>query len=325
VPAHHPEVGKSYLWFLAVGLALYCVVLTAVTGDIGFNGDDWWVLSYPYWNSFSESVTLYAEKFLRPAEGLYLTSLFKLFGFNKVAFHLCSLLLLAGSAALMGVSLDRAFPGRRDYVSIAVLLAFFLPPVACLTYVSFTDNSRLSTLLFWASVIVYQRWAQKSAPWRGLALPGALYVVSFLTYEGPSFLIFVVPLLVWPVHRRCADRPSDPAFFVKLFMGIAVTFATAVTVRIVFLKGGAVEQSYVVPPFDLVWSYLALLPFYLAAPFTSMSADKWALVLGSLVVIGTAGLLFFPSKGRPASGAAIDRRLEHTFPGNAPVPARRVR
>ncbi len=78
-----------------------------------------------------------------------------------------SLLLLAGSAVLMGVALDQAFPGRRVFVFIAVLLAFFLPPVSCLTYVMFTDNSRLSMLLFWASVIAFQRWAQKSSPWRG--------------------------------------------------------------------------------------------------------------------------------------------------------------
>ncbi len=121
----HPGSGRSYLWFLSAGLAFYCVLLTAITGDIGFNGDDWWVLALPYWNSFPDALVLYAQKFLRPLEGLYWISLFKIFGFNKVAFHFCSLLLLAGSASLMGVSLDLAFPGRRSCVSIAVLMVFF--------------------------------------------------------------------------------------------------------------------------------------------------------------------------------------------------------
>src|SRR5208283_5746233 len=109
--------------------------LTAVTGDIGFNADDWWVLSFPYWNNFWDSLILYADKFLRPVEGFYWISLFELFGFNRVAFHLCSLLLLAGAAVLMGVALDGAFPNRQACVSMAVLFAFFLPPVSCLTYV----------------------------------------------------------------------------------------------------------------------------------------------------------------------------------------------
>ena len=233
MPTEQREFGKSYLWFLAGGLGLYCIVLTAITGDIGFNGDDWWVFSIPYWNHFPDSLILYARKFLRPMEGFYWISLFELFGFNRVAFHLCSLLLLAGAAVLMGVSLDRAFPGRRTCVSMAVLFAFFLPPVSCLTYVLFTDNSRLSMLLFWASMITFQRWAQKSSPWRGLAPPLFLYMGSFLTYEAPSFLIFLVPMLVWPVHKRCCDRLSDRTFLIKLCVGIMTGFAAGRGVPII--------------------------------------------------------------------------------------------
>jgi hypothetical protein len=310
VSPEQPERGSSYLWFVAVGLALYCLFLTAVTGDIGFNGDDWWVLALPYWNNFPDAVALYAHKFLRPLEGLYWISLFKLFGFNKMAFHLCSLLLLAGSAMLMAVSLDRAFPGKPTYVSIAALLAFFLPTVSCLTYVMFTDNSRLSMLLFWASVIAFQRWAQKSSSWRGLALPVALYMGSFLTYETASFLIFAVPLLVWPVHRRCSCRRSDKVLLARLCVGILTTFVAAVAIRFFFLQGGAVAQGYLLPPFELLWSYLALLPFYLFAPFSAMSADPWALLAGLLVVMGTASLLFFPGRGWCATEMKAGSRVE---------------
>ena len=305
-----PEIDKSHLWYVAAGLCLYCVALTAITGDIGFNGDDWWVLSVPYWNNFPDSLILYASKFLRPMEGFYWIGLFELFGFNRVVFHLCSLLLLSGAAVLMGVSLDRAFPGREPYVSTAVLLAFFLPPVSCLTYVLFTDNSRLSMMLFWASVIAFQRWARKSAPWPGLALPLCLYVVSFLTYEAPSFLIFVAPMLVWPVHRRCCDRASDRAFLIKLFVGTVTGFAVAVACRLFILKGGAVGQSHVFPPFELLLSYLAMLPFYLLAPFTSMVADGWAILVGVLVVLATACLFFFSTGNRPAAEKAYEPRFE---------------
>ena len=243
----------------------------------------------PYWNGYLD-VSVYTQKFLRPVEGFYWISLFKLVGFNKVAFHLCSLLLLACSATLMGISLNRAFPGQQAFVSVAVLFAFFLPPVSCLTYVMFTDNSRLSMLLFWTSVIAFQRWAQKSASWSRLLLPVALYLSAFLTYETSSFLIFVLPLLVWPVYRRSSDRASDRAFLIKLGTGILISFMAAVATRFVFLKGGAVAHSFLTPPFELLWSYLVLLAFYLLAPITSVSANGWALVGGALVVLGTAGL-----------------------------------
>ena len=256
--------------------------------------------------AFRTQLVLYARKFLRPVEGLYWISLFELFGFNKVVFHLCSLLLLAGSAALMGVSLDWAFPGRRTCVSIAVLLAFFLPPVSCLTYVMFTDNSRLSMLLFWTSVLAFQRWAQRSSPWRGLALPMILYVGSFFTYETSGFLIFVVPLLAWPVRRGCSDR----AFLIKLCVGILAAFAAAVALRLVYLNGGAVGYSFLFPPFELLWTYFALLPFYLLAPFTSMSADRWALLAGLMVVLGTAGLFLFLNRDRSVPEVAAESRFE---------------
>jgi len=165
-------------------------------------------------------------------------------------------------------------------------------------------------LLFWASVIAFQRWGEKSSQWSRLALPVALYVSSFLTYEAPSFLIFVVPLLVWPVHRRCAERSSDTAFFIKLSIGIVTGFAAAVTVRFVFLKGGAVGHSYLVPPIELLWSYLALFPFYLVAPFTSMAADRWALLVGLVVILGTAGLLFLPARARSIPKVAAEQRFD---------------
>jgi hypothetical protein len=299
------EADKSYLWWLGAGLTLYSVALAAITGDIGFTGDAWWVLACPYWNNFADSLVLYAQKFLRPVEGLYWISLFKLVGFNKVVFHLCSLLLLAGSATLMGVSLNRAFPGKRAFVSIAVLLAFFLPTVSCLTYVMFTDNSRLSMLLFWTSVIAFQRWAQQSSSWRRLPLPVALYLGSFLTYETSSFLIFVVPLLVWPVHRRSSDRTWDRDFLIKLGAGILTSFVAAVAIRFAFLKGGAVGHTFLTPPFELLLSYLALLPLYLLAPFTSVSADRWALLAGLLVVSGTAALFLLSTSDRSVDKDAV--------------------
>lgn len=301
------KVGTSYLWLIAAGLTIYCVVLTAITGDIGFDGDDWWVIACPYWNGFPDALAQYTQKFLRPLEGFYLVCLFKLVGFNKPAFHLCSLLLLVGAAVLMGAALDKAFPGRRNFVSVAVLSAFFLPPVSCLTYVMFTDNSRLCMLFFWTSTIAFQRWAERSSSWPGLLVPIVLYLFSFLTYEASSFLIFAVPLLVWPVHRRQSDRSSDRAFMIKLGSAVLVAFGAAVAVRYVFFQGGAVRTGELLPPFEFFWSYLALLPLYLLAPFTSMSADRWALAAGLLAASVAVGMFLLLRRESPVETAAKGR------------------
>jgi hypothetical protein len=45
---------------------------------------------------------------------------------------------------------------------LSVLFAFLLTPVSNLIYMFHTDNSRISVLLFWASVWAFQHWARDS-------------------------------------------------------------------------------------------------------------------------------------------------------------------
>ncbi len=116
----------SCLWWAGSGLIGYCVLLTAFAGDLGFDADDWWIFSWPFWHSFPQSIVYYAQEALRPVEGLYWISLFEIFGFNKPAFHLFSLLLLASSSIVMGTCLDRAFPDSRVFVVTAVSFFVFL-------------------------------------------------------------------------------------------------------------------------------------------------------------------------------------------------------
>lgn len=269
----------------ASGLCLYSLVLTVITGDIGFEGDDWWILSWPYWHEFPKSLVIYAKESLRPMEGVYWIGLFELFGFNKIAFHLFSLFLLGGAASLMGFSLMRAFPNQRGLAVFATLLAFFLPTVSCLTYVLATDNSRLSMLLFWASVIAFQRWSERSSSWGGLVLPVLLYVPAFLTYEAPTLLIFAVPLLVLPIHLR-SMKITNADFCIRIAAAVSAAFCLAIAIRFTFLGGGAVGHRHLYPPLELLWSYIALFPFYLSAPFSWFS---FSLVEG-LLAAGIMGI-----------------------------------
>lgn len=289
----------SHIWIAASGLLLYCLAVALITGDIGFEGDDWWIFSWAYWNTYPSSLLVYARESLRPVEGVFWITLFELFGFNKTVFHLFSLLLLAAASLVMGVSLHRAFPGNRILAVASILFAFFIPTVSCLTFVTTTDNSRLSLLLFWCSVLAYQRWARGSGTWIGLIVPGLLYLLSFLSYEAASMLLFAVPLLVLPIHLREAQGIPDRRILVRLATGIVVPFAAAVALRVTLLGGGAVDSRYVLPPMELAWGYLALLPFYLAAPFTEMSGWLGAWMLGFGVMVW-AGLSLFMSTGRGA-------------------------
>jgi hypothetical protein len=302
------EEFSPHLWITALGLLVYCVGATILTGDIGFEGDDWWVLNVPYWHSFPYSLLVYAKEFLRPMEGFYWIGMFEIFGFKKIVFQFGSLLLLAAASLLMGLALRKAFPRRHLFVVFATLFAFFLPPVSSLTYIVFTDNSRLSLLFLWAAVLAYQRWAEKTESWTGLITPAVLYLLSFLSYESPSFLIFTVPLFVIPVHCRKTGTWPDWRLFCKLGFGLAFAFAGALSVRFVLLGGGAVSHSNVLPPLDLILAYIGLLPFYLAAPFTSsLPDDPWVWAIGVLVAVWVAALVFII--GRSGNKARTEGRF----------------
>ena len=287
----------SPLWLMASGMFVYCAILTALTGDVGFDGDDWWVLAWPYWHDFPGSMFGYAQEFLRPVEGIYWICMFELFGFNRIALHFASLLLLASSCLLMGKCLTKAFPEKPALAAMSTIFAFFLPMVACLTYLVFTDNSRISLLLFWASVLVFQLWAERSASWFRLVIAVCLYLLSFLTYEASSFLIFVVPLLVWPIHKR-NQTFSDGKFLMILAIGIFSAFTGALLLRYVFLNGGVVENVALFPSWELFWSYVALLPLYMIAPFTFPPEKLWVVFLGIMVAIATT-LMMYASQEKP--------------------------
>jgi len=297
---------------IAVVLALYCLAVVLLSGDLGFEGDDWWIFSFPYWHGFPHSLLEYAKTSLRPVEGVYWITLFEIFGFNKPVFQLFSLLILAAAGVVMGSCLQRLFPAKPGLIVSATFLSFFIPTVSCLTYVVTTDNSRLSTLLFWLSVWTFQRWAVGSGARRNPALPVLLYILAFLTYECASLLIFAVPLLVLPVIPRLPDGRWNRMKIFDLVLAVCVAFGLAVGLRFSLLSGGAVGQAYLVPPFRLVAGYLGLLPFYLTEPFTRLPTDAVAWLAGTVIAASMTWIWFRSARGSKGDSAAAGPALVQT-------------
>jgi hypothetical protein len=196
----------------------------------------------------------------------------------------------------MGACLNRAFPGRKTLVVLAVFFGFLLTPLSNLIYMFHTDNSRLSMLLFWTSVLAFQHWAGASKSWLGLTLPVCLYLAASLTYENATFLIFAVPLFVWPIHVNHGQRVLDRSFALRLAVGIAVAFAAFVLVRFGLFGGGAVGHRSLVPSFNLVSSYVCNLMLYAIAPLREISWDPAAWVWACPVALLAAALVFRASR-----------------------------
>jgi len=284
-----------------VGLVVCSVSAALLIGDIGFQGDDWWQFSWPYWYSFPYSIWEYIKESRRPVEGLYTVLAFETFGLNRTWYNLSALLLSAGSCLLMSACLKRAFPGRDSLAALSALFAFVVTPLSNLLYMFHTDNSRLSVLLFWVSVWAFQRWARVSPSWLGLIFPVSMYSLATLTYENTTFLIFSVPLFVWPIHTRYQGDLSERSFMLRVGTGIAAGFAVFVLVRFAVFSGGAVGHSSLIPPGHLAWIYITNVALYCLIPFRDFSSDKLAWAWGGLVALTAFGLIFRAARGDAAS------------------------
>jgi hypothetical protein len=296
IPVHVKSVP-----FIATGLAALCVSLAILIGDIGFQGDDWWQFSWPYWYPFPDSIWEYTKASKRPVEGIYTVLTFELFGFNRIFYTISALSLSAGACLLMGICLKRAFLHRESLIVMAVAFAFLLPTASNLIYMFHTDNSRLSVLLFWASVWCFQRWAEGSKSWPGLLVPLVVYWVATFTYENTTFLIFAVPLLVWPIHVRFRKGVSNSIFLLRTFIGIIAGFSIFVLARFVVFSGGAVGHRSLFPPITLIWSYLCNLAWFCLYPFCELCSDPLAWAWGLAAATTFTLLLHRASKGEPHS------------------------
>lgn len=190
------------LWPVCILLIAYSLVLAIITGNIGFFGDDWSDLGRIYRHDFLDAFAKQMSASPRPVYSLYIILMFRTFGFDSVAFHFGSLILLGAGSVLMGWALLNAFPSRRSFARASVLFAFLLPTISTITYTKHTDPGRLCNVFFWLSVVGFQKWALGRRTAGGLIFPVVAYVLCNLAYESASLLIVAVPLLVYPVLVR---------------------------------------------------------------------------------------------------------------------------
>ncbi len=295
--------GKSTSDFTDLSVLLFLIalslLLTTIIGDIGFQGDDWWVLAYPYWNGYFDALWLYAVDSLRPVEGFYWISLFKLFEFNRIYYQFCSILLSSMGCFLMGMCLKRAFPHKPSLWITAIFICWSLPVLSPLTYLIHTDNSRLAIVFFWCSVLLFQWWAKNSISFKRLIFALALYLIACTTYETASFLIFAVPFFTLPVHLR--TRGTDGSlnhFFWKSVAATTLGFGLFILIRFSLFSGGAVGHRSIFPNLLLIPKYISGFLIYLRVPFLEITEiSGMSAILALVAVIGMITILYFNGSG----------------------------
>ncbi len=286
------------------GFTVLIFLFLALVGDIGFQGDDWWIFGIPYWNEFPESLLIYAQESRRPIEGLYWISMYETFGLHEPAFLAGSLILLGASCILMMRCLYTAFPDYREWAIASGLLAFVISPMANLVYMLHTDNSRISCLFFWISVSLFQSWAKQSEKISRLIFPVMFYTLATLTYENCALLIFAVPFMAYPVFRLNGKNDSTTGFVLKLGLALFLGFGIFLGVRFLIFGGGAVGHKSLTPPLQLALSYLSVLIEYLSFPLRNISVN-----LGNLIWAGLFTFFTFMVLKRSVMKEAVETQF----------------
>lgn len=196
---------RSFLLFALIAFA-WAVTMTMSKGPVSFAGDEWRpvVISYFEPDNF-EAIASIARDARRPAQGLHVLLLYRLFQFNDLPYRLTSNLLHALNCILWMWVILRTFPGKRLLALLCGVFALFFPTLTVLLGAYSYDGSRISMILYWISVLALQQWIISDQKWRRLAyvvLASLALLISLWTYENALLLIPVTLVFLWIAWRR---------------------------------------------------------------------------------------------------------------------------
>lgn len=281
------------LWIMGV-LLLFILVTTALVGNKGFWGDDWAVISAPFWWGIPRAIEVGAENLRRPMASLYWAVALKLARFDEQATFFLSFSIHAISSLLMGLVLQIAFPKRFHLVYGVAFVSFFLPMLPTLSYFLILDNSRLAVLFYWLSVLLFQHWAVRPQAWSVPLLPIMAFAASLLSYESAFLMPLITLLMIYPVyqqHHATATIRQTLWMIAELAIAHAVAVLGYFFIRNIYHISVHVSQAGNQPLTDLS-RYLAVFPRYFSEPFRwfSIHPDPLAWLIGAVMMVWVAGM-----------------------------------
>jgi hypothetical protein len=219
-------------------------------------------------------------------EGLYWIYLYKLIGYQPVVAHIFSLLLNFLGASLALIVLTKAMPKSAQTRPILLAFAtsiFFFPHVMQWAHALPGDNSRISVIMFFTSVLFLQIWAQRQfrLPWLLISL--VTFAAACFTYENIVLLFPAGILLSLPLISK--EKVSKARIGQLVLLGISSLFFVLLPFRVYEYVGSFMQGfSHPVvasPVMEEMPSRLLEAPFFVGNFFLNIESD--------LVTINKAG------------------------------------
>jgi hypothetical protein len=316
----------SRVLVLAAGVALFAWFVYLVRGGLAswFDGDDlmnlhvYWVRPWP---ALLKANLAFWSSFYRPAGGLFYRSIFDLWGFHPLPFHIAALALLSVNFVLLALVVWQ-LTGSRWGALIALLLLGINPAFAWAYFDTGNIYDVLAYTFYWGGFALYVRIRQtgRLCGWGGLALVFCLFVAALDAKEISVSLPVAVGLyeLVW--HPPANWKAAELWRWIRREGRFAVVGGLADIAYIVGKRYGP-DSLWLVGPYQPHYSvaaYFQSLSHYLCQliymPVTISSWQVAALLVAMLVVaaitrrrcllwgvgfiaVGVLPLAFIPGRG----------------------------
>jgi len=197
------------------GTALLAWFVFAVRGGLTswFDSDDLMNLHFYWvrpWSALVKANLAFWSSYYRPAGGLFYRSIYALWGFHPLPFHIVALALLSVNFALLAIVVWQ-LTGSRWSALVALLLVGINPSFAAAYFDTGTIYDVLAYTFFWGGFALYVRFRQAGRPlgWGRLALIFGLFVAALDAKEISVVLPLAVGLyeLVW--HPPARWKPAQ--------------------------------------------------------------------------------------------------------------------
>jgi hypothetical protein len=199
----------------AAGVALFVWFILLLRGGLAswFDADDLMNLHIYWtrpWSALLRANLAFWSSFYRPAGGLFYRSIYALWGFHPLPFHIVALALLSVNFALLAVVVWQ-LTGSRWSALVALLLVGINPSFAAAYFDTGTIYDVLAYAFFWGAFALYVRFRQagRLPGWGRLALIFGLFVAALDAKEISVSLPLAVALyeLVW--HPPANWKPAE--------------------------------------------------------------------------------------------------------------------
>jgi hypothetical protein len=315
---------RLLLW--AAGMALFVRFVFLVRGGLTswFDDDDlmnlttYWLSSWP---ALLKANLVFWSSFYRPAGGLFYRTLYGLWGFHPLPFHIAVLVLLSIDFALLALTVWQ-LTGSRWGVLLALAVLGINPAFGFAYFNMGNIYDILAYVFFWCafSFYVYLRRAGRLPGWGAMALLFGLFVLALNAKEISVSLPLAVGLyeILWhsPANWRVAELwrwiTREGRFAaIGALADLAYVIGKAQGSNSLWLKGPYHPHYSAAAYLESLSHYVSQLIYY---PVTISAAQAAGLLLAMLVVavalrrhcllwavgfiaVGVLPLAFIPGRG----------------------------